>query len=36
VNEGIKELRKNTEGFSDSSPETREQIKKVLNWKKGL
>ena len=32
----IKELRKNTEDFSDQSPETREQIKMVINWKKDL
>ncbi len=32
----IKELRKNTEDFSDPSPETREQINMVLNWGKGL
>ena len=36
VIEKIKELRKNTEDFSDSSPETREQIKMVINWGKGL
>jgi hypothetical protein len=30
----IKELRKNTEDFSEPSPETREQIKMVINWKK--
>ena len=36
VIEKIKELRKNTEDFSDSSPETREQIKMVINWRKGL
>jgi protein tyrosine phosphatase len=32
----IKELRKDTEDFSDLSPETREQIKMVMNWKKDL
>jgi len=32
----IKELRKDTEDFSDRSPETREQIKMVINWKKDL
>ena len=36
VIEKIKELRKNTEDFSDPSPETREQINMVINWKKGL
>ena len=30
----IKELRKDTEDFSDPSPETREQIKMVNNWGK--
>jgi hypothetical protein len=30
----IKELRKNTEDFSDPSPETKKQIKMVINWKK--
>ena len=32
----IKELRKNTEYSSEPSPETREQIKMVINWHKGL
>ena len=32
----IKELRKNTEDFSDLSPETRGQINMVVNWTKGL
>jgi hypothetical protein len=32
----IKELRKNTENFSDPSPETRTQIKMVINWEKDL
>ena len=32
----IKELRKNTEDFSDPSPKTKEQINMVFNWKKGL
>ena len=32
----IKVLRKDTEDFSDPSPETREQIKMVINWRKGL
>ena len=32
----IKEIRKNTEDFSDSSPETREQINMVINWGKDL
>ena len=32
----IKELRKNTEEFSDPSPETREQINMVINWGKEL
>ena len=32
----IKELRKNTENFSDLSPETREQINMVINWGKDL
>ncbi len=36
VIEKIKELRKNTEDFSDLSPETRGQINLVINWKKGL
>ena len=36
VIEKIKELRKNTEDFSDPSPETKEQINMVLNWKKEL
>ena len=36
VIEMIKELRKNTEDFSDSSPETRKQIKMVINWEKEL
>ena len=32
----IKELRRNTEDFSDHSPETRKQINMVINWKKDL
>ena len=36
VIEMIKELRKNTRGFSDPSPETKKQIKMVINWKKEL
>jgi len=32
----IKELRKNTEDFSDPSPETKEQINMVINWRKEL
>ena len=36
VIEKIKELRKNTEDFSDSSPETREQNNMVINWGKEL
>jgi hypothetical protein len=32
----IKELRKNTEDFSDPSPETREQNNMVINWGKNL
>ena len=32
----IKELRKDTEDFSDPSPETREQINMVINWGKDL
>jgi predicted protein tyrosine phosphatase len=36
VIEKIKELRKNTEHFSDPSPETREQINMVINWGRGL
>ena len=32
----IKELRNNTEDFSDPSPETKEQINMVSNWGKGL
>ena len=36
VIEKIKELPKNTEDFSDLSPETREQIKMVINWGKDL
>ena len=36
VIEKIKELRKNTEDFSDPSPETKEQINMVINWKKEL
>ena len=34
--EKIKKLRKDTEDFSDPSPETKEQINMILNWKKGL
>jgi len=36
VIEKIKELRSNTEDFSDRSPETKEQINMVIKWKKGL
>jgi len=36
VIEKIKELRKDTEDFSDPSPETKEQINMVINWKKDL
>jgi hypothetical protein len=36
VIEKIKELRIDTEDFSDRSPETKEQIKMVINWKKEL
>lgn len=36
VIEKIKELRKKTADFSDPSPETKAQIKMVINWKKGL
>jgi protein tyrosine phosphatase len=36
VIEKIKELRKTTEEFSDPSPETKEQIKMVINWEKEL
>ena len=36
VTEMIKELRKNTEDFSDPSPETKAQINMVINWKKDL
>jgi len=36
VIETIKKLRKNTEDCSDHSPETREQIKLVINWEKDL
>jgi hypothetical protein len=32
----IKELRKDTEDFSDPFPETREQINMVINWGKDL
>ena len=32
----IKELRKDTEDCSDPSPETKEQIKMVVNWEKGF
>jgi hypothetical protein len=32
----IEELRKNTEDFSDPSPETREQINMVINWTEDL
>jgi protein tyrosine phosphatase len=35
VIEVIKELRRNTEDCSDPSPETRKQIKMVINWGKG-
>jgi protein-tyrosine phosphatase len=34
--EMIKELRKNTVDFSDPSPETKKQIKMVINWGKDL
>ena len=34
VIEMIKDLGKNTEDFSEPSPETREQIKMVINWEK--
>jgi len=34
--EMINELRKNTEDFSDPSPETRKQINMVINWTEGL
>jgi len=36
VIETIKKLRKNTDDFSDQSPETREQINMVSNWEKDL
>ena len=36
VIEKIKELRKNTEDFSDPSPETKAQINMVINWNKEL
>ena len=36
VIEMIKELRKNTCDYLDPSPETREQINMVINWKKAL
>ena len=36
VIEMIKEIRKKTEDFSEPSPETREQIKMVINWEKKL
>jgi protein-tyrosine phosphatase len=36
VIERIREHRKNTADFSDPSPETKQQIKMVINWKKGL
>ncbi len=36
VIEKIKELRKNTEDFSDPSPETKAQINMAINWKKEL
>jgi protein tyrosine phosphatase len=36
VIEKIKELRKDTKDLSDPSPETREQIKMVINWGKEL
>jgi hypothetical protein len=36
VIEKIKELRKNTEEFSDPSPETKEQINMAFNWGKDL
>jgi protein-tyrosine phosphatase len=34
--EMIKELRKNTENFSDPSPETKEQINMVIKWERDL
>jgi protein-tyrosine phosphatase len=34
VIEKIKELRKNTEDCSDPPPETKKQIKMVINWDK--
>jgi len=36
VIEMIKELRKNTENFSDPSPETKEQINMVIKWGRDL
>jgi hypothetical protein len=36
VIEKIKEFRKDTVDFSDPSPETKEQINMVINWKKEL
>jgi protein tyrosine phosphatase len=36
VIEMIREIRKNTEDFSDPSPETKEQINMVINWTEGL
>ena len=36
VIEMIKKLRKNTVDYLDPSPETREQIKMVINWNEGL
>ena len=36
VIEKIKELRNNTEDFSDPSPEKKEQINMVINWEKDL
>ena len=36
VIERIKELRKNTEDYSHPSPETKDQINMVINWKKEL
>jgi hypothetical protein len=32
----IRELRQNTENCSDPSPETKDQINMVINWKKEL
>jgi protein-tyrosine phosphatase len=32
----IKQLRRNTKDFSEPSPETKDQINMVINWKKDL